>query len=156
VPPAWSCKQQRIVHLRPKSASASPSGMGRERLKRCLTFWSLQQASPSRDLHACQRSQWQTAGWLPFVTEIGTLALWHQSSLVDALHILAARLLFPIGRECYISLCTSRFMLITSSLSTSGSQRNCSLTKGGGQYRHPHVWQLCLRPLPETSFGAAR
>ena len=48
-PSAWLCKQ-RIVHLRPNSASASPSGVGRERLKRCLTFWTacgLQQASPS-------------------------------------------------------------------------------------------------------------
>ena len=72
-PSAWLCKQ-RIVHLRPNSASASPSGVGRERLKRCLTFWtacSLQQASPSRDLHACQCSQLQPPRRLP---EIGSLA----------------------------------------------------------------------------------
>ena len=72
-PSAWLCKQ-RIVHLRPNSASASPSGVGRERLKRCLTFWtacSLQQASPSRDLHACQCSQLQSPRRLP---EIGSLA----------------------------------------------------------------------------------
>ena len=152
-PPAWSCKQ-RIVHLRPNSASASPSGVGRERLKRCLTFWtacSLQQASPSRDLHACQCSQLQSPRRLP---EIGSLA-----------PLLAGG--GPAYPGCpsavshwqgmLLSLCTFRYAY---HFVTTGMWRpkNFVLAKGGRHFQTlllpARVQQLRLRPLPETAFGA--
>ena len=152
-PSAWLCKQ-RIVHLRPNSASASPSGVGRERLKRCLTFWtacSLQQASPSRDLHACQCSQLQSPRRLP---EIGSLA-----------PLLAGG--GPAYPGCpsavshwqgmLLSLCTFRYAY---HFVTTGMWRpkNFVLAKGGRHFQTlllpARVQQLRLRPLPETAFGA--